>query len=285
MFADADGTVPIANGAAVPSRTEDLAELHGPDSRRAAGDGGGHRSHGQRLPVRREREQRFPQRPEADPGPHGHTEKHRPGHRRVSPPRLAGGAEDDRRSGGRIAGARLRGGDLRRSHAAAACIHDPRPRDRRHALAHLRQHPARNALHRHRDSQRQRRWQGGRGGERRRRTAGDDPSGRERDGPHHRHLSRVRLASRHQDDRRSGRGPAGEHHDPHGVRWDRVETRLCDRRRGSRGGAYADAIRRDPCSGQMHGHRDRRRAHRRRLGGRRRQRPDGVRRCRQDRPS
>ena len=57
----------------------------------------------------------------------------------------------------------------------------------------------------------------------RRRTAGDDPSGREQDGPHHRYLSPVRLASRQQDDRRSGRGPAREHHDPHGVQRHRVD--------------------------------------------------------------
>ena len=65
----------------------------------------------------------------------------------------------------------------------------------------------RNDVHRHRDSQRQRRWHG-RGGDRDGQQA-TIPSGGERDGRKSRtSMTSSRLAARDEDDRRSGCGPA-----------------------------------------------------------------------------
>ena len=73
------------------------------------------------------------------------------------------------------------------------------------------------------------------GGGDRGRAGGDDPLRRKRDGHDHRYLSLGRLAARAEDDRRSGCGPARGDHDPHGVQWHGPDPGLCDPRRDSRG--------------------------------------------------
>ena len=154
MFSDAAATMPIPDGATLPSGQKIWVRSTGPIDGSHSGDRESHRTVGQRLPLRRQR--RSQRRTEADPCPDGDLDHDGPGDSRVSGPRIAGGDQDDRRPGGRIAGARGPRCRLQRRCVPAAVRHT-RGRACRPSVAYLRQHPRRNGVYRHRDFERERR--------------------------------------------------------------------------------------------------------------------------------
>ena len=277
MFSDAAGTVPIANGATVPSGQEIWMRSTGgsPSAVLQATATATVPSGNVYLYDGNSRRQR---RPAAHPGPERNVDDDRPSHRPVPSPRLVDREKDDRRPRCRIAGAGRHPREPAPTGRTDPTSKSPRAPPQAH-IDHLPRRPGRSDMYRHRDLHRQR----GRGQAWRSPGAGGrsrSPRARARRSTSPIPITTSPLQCRacalpahHQDHRRPARrSPGTSRHrrdlqrHPHG----RLRDRLADP-----GGQRVARRRRHSRRLGMHRHRDRRWCHRRGCGDRVGQWPAG----------